>query len=57
MIGDFMDAQVFISENKLTTFEESVFGSMLKQMAKGNGFIKATLSKIMTRYFGVSQFL
>ncbi len=48
-IGDFMDAKVFISENKLTTFQESIFGSMLQQMSKNKGFINATFSKIITQ--------
>jgi len=40
--GDFKNAGIFMYNNNLTRFEESVFGPMLKQMAPGNGFISAS---------------
>lgn len=58
--GDFMDAKVLLSENKLTRFEESVFGSMLQQMSRGNGYVKATQSNsVPTTYHlcPISNFL
>lgn len=50
-IGDFKDTQVLLNRNQLTTFEESVFGTMLQQMTKGEGFIKATQSKTTTQNY------
>ena len=42
MTGDFKDAEVYIFNNNLTRFEESVFGPILQQMASGKGFISAS---------------
>ena len=39
--GDFKDTEVYLYNNNLTRFEESVFGPMLQQMASGIGFIDA----------------
>jgi len=40
--GDFKDAKVYVYNNNLTRFEESVFGSILQQMASGKGYILAS---------------
>jgi len=37
-----MDAYVYVYNNNLTRFEESLFGPMLQQMASGKGFISAS---------------
>jgi len=39
--GDFKDAEVFVYNNNLSRFEESVFGPILQQMASGRGYIGA----------------
>jgi len=39
--GDFKDAEVYVFNNNLTRFEESVFGPILQQMTSRNGFISA----------------
>ena len=44
-IGDFKDAEVWLQNNYLIRYEESVFGPMLQQMTSGKGFINLTGSK------------
>jgi len=42
--GNFKNAKVYLNNNNLTRFNESVFGTMLLQMASGNGMIYASES-------------
>ncbi len=55
-IGGFKDASVFVYNNNLIRFEESVFGPILQQMTTGKGFIMANsaLLKVVS-FFGNTE--
>ncbi len=46
--GDFTNARVFVHNNKLTQFQESVFGPILQQMALGTeGYIQSNFGSML----------